>query len=143
MEQSNPKRNTKGLGYGDRIREERARLRMTQAQFASLAGVSRAAQVHYELGQRVPDLNYLAALYSYADVSYIITGESTLQQCSKALDLRICEVIFAAIDAWADESNRSVNAKLRAELFLLFYQQFSATGRVEPGWIKTTLSLVK
>lgn len=143
MEQRGTKQDILRSGYGERIRQERARLQMTQAEFARVAGVSRAAQVHYELGQRVPDLNYLAALYEHVDVSYIISGETMAQRCGRRIDVEVCQAIFAAVDAWAAETGRSVGAKLRAELFLLFYQQFTATGRVEPGWIKTTLSLVK
>jgi transcriptional regulator with XRE-family HTH domain len=59
-----------------RLREERDRIGKSQAEFASLGGVQRRAQINYEAGERFPDVAYLAALAAHGvDVRYVITGE--------------------------------------------------------------------
>jgi len=64
-------------GWGERLRDERKRLRMNQEVFAQLAGVSRGTQKAYELESTSPDVIYLSKLESEpirADVIYILTG---------------------------------------------------------------------
>ncbi|MCL1861863.1 MAG: helix-turn-helix domain-containing protein [Proteobacteria bacterium] len=59
----------------EKLKEERLRLGMNQEAFASLAGVSRGAQINYESGARMPDMKYLSAVAAAgADVLYILTG---------------------------------------------------------------------
>lgn len=60
---------------GDRIKEERERLKMSQTEFADLGGVQKRAQIHYEKGERVPDALYLVAVAARGvDVTYVLTG---------------------------------------------------------------------
>ncbi|MBF0605707.1 MAG: helix-turn-helix transcriptional regulator [Nitrospirae bacterium] len=61
--------------FGERLREERKRLKLNQSQFAALGGVQVRAQIHYEKDERRPDADYLIAIAAAgADVTYIITG---------------------------------------------------------------------
>lgn len=61
--------------HGVRLKEERARLAISQADFAALGGVARNAQAHYEKGERSPDLDYLSRLADAGvDVVYVLTG---------------------------------------------------------------------
>lgn len=63
------------MGTGERIKEERERLGLSQAEFAALAGAHRKSQGNYESGERSPDANYLAALAAAGvDVLYVVTG---------------------------------------------------------------------
>lgn len=63
-------------GIGDRLREERERLGMSQATFGELGGVKANAQGNYEKGDRYPDAAYLAAVSEHGvDVLYVVTGE--------------------------------------------------------------------
>lgn len=60
---------------GNRLREERTRLALTQDQFAEKAGVTKRSLVNYEKGERSPDAAFLAAIADAgADVLYILTG---------------------------------------------------------------------
>jgi len=60
---------------GVRLKAERARLGMTQTDFAALAGAVYKTQANYESGLRTPDAAYLAAVAVYGvDVSYVVTG---------------------------------------------------------------------
>lgn len=63
---------------GERIREERERMGLSQTDFAALAGHSRSAQAAYERGEKVPGGNYLSALTDAGcDVLYILSGNRT------------------------------------------------------------------
>ena len=82
------------VNIGDRLKEERERLRMTQESFSVAGGAGKRAYIRYEQGERLPDAGFLAALSaSGADVLYIVTGqrsqalppEATLPQDERAL----------------------------------------------------------
>lgn len=61
---------------GDRLREERERLGLSQAAFGALGGVLKQAQFNYEKSERFPDAAYLEAVHKAgADTHYVITGE--------------------------------------------------------------------
>ncbi|MFY3986098.1 helix-turn-helix transcriptional regulator [Achromobacter xylosoxidans] len=71
------------MGIGNRLREERVRLGMSQTEFAEVAGLIRKTLYGYECGERFPDA---AALAKWADagvdVMYVLTGnrEATKQE---------------------------------------------------------------
>ncbi|KVH68805.1 transcriptional regulator [Burkholderia cepacia] len=61
---------------GNRLKDERMRIGLSQAEFAALGGLGKQAQLNYESGARSPDANYLAALAKVGvDPLYVITGE--------------------------------------------------------------------
>ena len=60
---------------GERLREERERLGLSQAEFGALLGISRGTQKNYELGANSLDLRYVAALEEHGvDAAYVLTG---------------------------------------------------------------------
>ena len=64
------------VNIGDRLKEERERLRMTQESFSVAGGAGKRAYIRYEQGERLPDAGFLAAISaSGADVLYIVTGQ--------------------------------------------------------------------
>ena len=66
------------MDVGQRLKNERQRLAMTQADFASVGGIASNAQVLYEKGVRQPRADYLSALDAIGvDVLYVITGTRT------------------------------------------------------------------
>ncbi|WP_028696140.1 helix-turn-helix domain-containing protein [Pseudomonas cremoricolorata] len=72
------------MNIGERLREERVRLGLNQADFAAIAGVTKTSQFNYEKGERSPDAAYLAALALHGvDILYVVTGE----RCSPAADM--------------------------------------------------------
>lgn len=63
---------------GQRMREERERLQLSQEAFGKLGGVARVAQFNYERDERRPDAEYLSAVAAVGvDVLYVVTGERT------------------------------------------------------------------
>lgn len=65
-------------GIGERLREERERLGLSQGAFGELGGVRANAQGNYEKGDRFPDAAYLAAVaLQGVDVLYVVTGQRT------------------------------------------------------------------
>ena len=61
---------------GQRLREERERLGLTQIDFAALGGAKKHSQINYEADRTAPDTNYLSALGEHGvDIIYLLTGE--------------------------------------------------------------------
>ncbi|MDH4763061.1 transcriptional regulator with XRE-family HTH domain [Pseudomonas sp. SORGH_AS 211] len=61
---------------GDRLREERDRLSLTQDELGQIGGVNRNSQGKYEKGERNPDSAYLEAIAAAGvDVLYVLTGK--------------------------------------------------------------------
>jgi len=64
------------MNFGDRLREERNRLVLTQTALGQIGGVQGRAQRLYEQGERRPDSDYLAAVAAAGvDVLYVLTGK--------------------------------------------------------------------
>lgn len=63
------------MGIADRLREERARLELTQAALADLAGITKKTQINWEHGVSSPNAEALLAYQSAGvDVWYVLTG---------------------------------------------------------------------
>lgn len=72
------------IGHADqcclhsRLRAERKRQKLTQEFVASGACITRATQIHYEQGSRLPDARYLAKIACLGmDVHYILFGTAS------------------------------------------------------------------
>lgn len=64
--------------FGERLRQERSRLSLTQEAFAAIGGVKKLAQINYEQGKTFPDAGYLIALSSVGvDIAYVMLGTPT------------------------------------------------------------------
>jgi transcriptional regulator with XRE-family HTH domain len=58
-----------------RLKQERRRLGLNQAEFGTKGGVLKQAQSNYEKGLRFPDASYLAGIAEVGiDVQYLLTG---------------------------------------------------------------------
>lgn len=82
---------------GERIKEERERLKLNQEQFGTAGGVAKNTQSRYELNARAPDADYLQRLSTYGvDILYIITGMRNENVASTPIEqsyLRICRAL--------------------------------------------------
>lgn len=69
---------TEENGIGERLKEERLKLEMNQAEFAKATGVSTVSQGYYEQNRRKPGSDYLAKLAELkVDLVYVLTGNSS------------------------------------------------------------------
>ncbi len=64
------------LTFGKRLREERDRVKLGQAETAGIGSVSRTSQHYYENDIRLPDADYLLRLHEAGvDVVYVLLGK--------------------------------------------------------------------
>lgn len=117
---------SKFLPIGERLREERERLGLNQADFAACGGATRKTQYNYEAGERAPDGGFLAAIAAAgADVQYILTGirssaalapdEQALLAGYRALDARGKAGVFGMIGGLT-ESPTAIGQQFNAEV---------------------------
>lgn len=79
-----------------RIKEERSRLKVGQAEIAALAGVARETLSRYESGALPPRLSVFKALaQAGADIQYIVTGIRSAQALSRD-EVELIEAFRAA-----------------------------------------------
>lgn len=99
--------------FGERLKSERSRLGLNQAEFAALGGVKQHAQFQYEKGMRRPNSDYLGAIAAAdVDVCYLLTGERASRLGNgdeqrvvagfRALDARKREALLALLEAFAE-----------------------------------------
>ncbi|MGJ0515190.1 MAG: helix-turn-helix domain-containing protein [Methylomicrobium sp.] len=64
------------MTIGQRLKEERLRLKMNQPDFAALGGKVKKTLIDYEKDESSPDAKFLAAIAAAgADTNYILTGQ--------------------------------------------------------------------
>lgn len=95
--------------FGERLREERLRLGLTQDAFGAVGGVKKLAQISYEQDKRYPDVGYMIALAAIGvDVGYVMLAkpsaealaqdESELLAGYRGLDIRGKAGVLGMID---------------------------------------------
>lgn len=63
------------MTIGERLKEERSRLGLSQTDLGAAGGVGKTTQINYEKGAGTPDAKYLAAVEVLGvDVLYVVTG---------------------------------------------------------------------
>ena len=63
------------MSIGERLRNERERLGLTQEQLGSVGGITKLSQFNYENGKRSPSADYLAEIAKVGiDVNYVLFG---------------------------------------------------------------------
>lgn len=64
------------MTIGERLKEERSRLKLSQTDLGAIGGVGKTTQINYEKDAGSPDGRYLAAVAAVGvDVLYVVTGE--------------------------------------------------------------------
>lgn len=71
---------------GERLREERIRIGLSQDDLAAVGGLRKQAQLNYEAGARSPDAAYLLALEAAGvDIVYVLTGRRVVTNSSAVI----------------------------------------------------------
>ncbi|HEI8938522.1 TPA: helix-turn-helix transcriptional regulator [Klebsiella pneumoniae] len=108
-----------GNYIGNRLREERERLGLSQPAMGEVGGVKKLTQLNYEKGERVPDSTYLNAVAKIGvDIQFVVTGtrsaamlsrdEEELLSSFRAAPLAVKAAVLAALTAGNSASN-SIN----------------------------------
>lgn len=118
---------------GDRLREERAHLGLSQSEFGAAAGVGKHSQINYESNKRSPDARYLAAIAALgADVLYVLTGQrmgGAAAPTSASVDATRLWEVYELVE-WVDrKAGKRWSARRKLELAVKGYNILLA----EPG----------
>lgn len=108
--------------FGDRLREERKRLELSQDAMAVAGGVQRLSQINYEAGKRSPDWDYLALVAAAGvDVQYVLTGKVSSAELStdedellrgyRCLDIRGKVSVLGMVDGLGTDPSSAVREK--------------------------------
>ncbi len=69
--------------FGNRLKEERERLKLNQTEFGKVCNVRQQAQLKYEKGERQPKSDYLQKASEIGvDINYLFTGQRTTNSLS-------------------------------------------------------------
>lgn len=113
---------------GQRLREQRELLAISQEAFGQLGGVGKRAQINYEQDLRAPDTDYLQALAGAGvDVLYVVTGRretavSASEQSVQISDERRLRLAAEGIFEGLAEIKRTLPPRKLAELIVIAYQ---------------------
>ncbi|WP_018609910.1 helix-turn-helix domain-containing protein [Uliginosibacterium gangwonense] len=125
--------------FGPRLRAERLRLGLTQAQAAVVGKVSKTTQVAYETDARIPDLEYVRSLSEAGfDEVFLLTG----QHLSKSFDWRLMSVLVDAVMEWSQEHGVRIPRPKLEDLLCTLYSQFENAEDIDPAALNRTLRLI-
>ncbi len=133
------------MSIGDRLREERERLGLTQDEFGVACGVRRRAQSSYENGERSPVAIYLEDAEKIGvDVRYVITGKRSAEfsPVPSEIDVDILEGTLANLSLVEMKLGRLPPNK-QARIAATLYREFCKTGKVDFDTVKAVAELAK
>jgi len=115
------------MTFGQRLKEERKRLGMTQPDFALVGKVEKNTQINYEQDKRSPTAEYLLAISEIGvDVHYVLYGspssdsltedERELLAGYRKLDLRAKARVLGVIEGASDTDTPAPAPKGRANI---------------------------
>jgi transcriptional regulator with XRE-family HTH domain len=116
--------------FGSRLQEERARLGISQQQFAELGGIKRSSQYLYEHDARCPDAEYLARIArAGVDIAYLIEGQSRPQVEAVPSSLTEAQALaaFRAVEAFTRKHEAAGVSLQERERFFSFLCHTLAT----------------
>lgn len=112
------------VNIGDRLKEERERLRMTQESFSVAGGAGKRAYIRYEQGERLPDAGFLAAISaSGVDVLYVLTGRREKQPMAQA------QATASAVTEQAGGYGMTMTLQPKEQQLVLSYRKCSESGQ--------------
>ncbi|MDQ7057212.1 MAG: helix-turn-helix transcriptional regulator [Ghiorsea sp.] len=112
------------IGY--RLKKERSRLHLNQADFALIGGVTRKSQSLYEKDERNPDAIYLSAIATAgADITYILTSKNkSTHETHEPIDINLIQLAIEAVETALYESENTMSSEKKAELITAIYDLY-------------------
>lgn len=130
---------TNQADVGRRLRSERTRLGLTQAQMASVGGVSVSSQHAYEAGINRIDNQYWENVHRKGvDILYVITGEQRREE----INVAAMREIVLLVQEWATQRDRPTAPEALDQFIKVFYAQFEAKRKLELSDYALTLKHV-
>ncbi len=118
----------------DRLKEERARLKLTQPAVALAGGVSKTTVVGYESAAHAPDAVFLSRLVARdLDLGYVVTGERAAVKAGNSLDWDLFEDVLEVVERFEGLQQRRLTPKNKTRVLRILYCSSIAAGRVDPG----------
>lgn len=118
--------------FGQRLRDERFRIGLSQAEMGEAGGVKRATQHLYESDVRVPDLKYLERVRDAgADLSYLVLGIRQRQQGADAIPFSPSTLtkIYRVVDEYCiDAEGELLPIEIRVRVFQVLCASMQAQG---------------
>ncbi len=119
--------------YGEKIREERERLGLSQTEFGEAMGVTKKSQGLYERGEREPDGSYFqAAAAAGCDVLFILTGRREPKSGSRSPNGDVLFLALEVIQEWQIEHGQC----LPVDKFLRAVELLAELAGDEPAQVK-------
>ena len=121
--------------YGERIRAERLRLALTQAQVCATVSVSKPTQIAYEGGGAVP-MDYLDRVEALGmDRVFIATGQTSRAFAAEHFNWDLLGQVLSGIHRWETRHRRTILAEKRGTLARLLYLKFIDAGTVDDQYL--------
>lgn len=119
-------------GFGERLKEERERLGLSQDDFAAKAGVKRPTQYLYEVEQNSPNYRYLKAIAEIGvDIQYLLYGKKHNPE-SLELNLDILKSIFLAVEECGrDDKGQLLPIENRLEFYIMLCAAYSGRDKFD------------
>ena len=115
-------------GFGARLKQERARLGINQADFAEQCGIKRATQFLYETETNSPTLRYLTAANQLGvDIFYVLFGqpeESNEIRLSTDVILDIFDVVY---EIGIDHKGKQLPKPVLKQFFAILCSAYTGT----------------
>ena len=127
---------------GARLREERKRLGLTQAELAERVGVSRAAVVTYESGRTPPDVSLMDRLKELGvRTSYVLTGLTEMESAAEALDWNLARTLMNRIVKYAQSNNIDLEPDQLVDLMQILYPSAARNQAVDDRAVEVAVRL--
>jgi len=120
-------------GFGDRLRNQRKELKLTQIQFAKLAGVTTLTQHMYEHDETSPNIKYLEAIQKNGvDINYLLFD--THSKCDPNIDINVfisikpnlLRDLYAIVDSVSyDENGQLLPLETRQNIFSILCASYA------------------
>jgi len=128
-------------GFGERLKEERKRLKLSQTQLGEIGGVAKLAQLQYESEATSPTIRYMTAIAEAGvDVNYLLFGMRFEAESLTTAQLdKIEDRAFEWVEAVAEKRS---DGKLNASSRRLLYQVIrNVLIQIEQGTLPATTDI--
>lgn len=117
------------MEFGERLRAERKRLGLSQADAAQVLGVGRVALGHYENGRAMPTVDLLTnAQKAGMNVLWLLLGSDAQQTAIQSINFATLKTVVLAVTDFVKSNELALDAAAEDQLIKTLYLQFERLG---------------